>query len=137
PQLSMFISKASFEHKKMIAFYTDYWNKNADLLMNGDFTPYRPLANYPLQKVTNAEKAIFGVYDAYVLDLEDINNEFHILNGQITDSVIIRNANDFEDYQCSVYDCQGLLIGEKTISLNKGILEVAIPPCGILIGRKA
>ena len=90
-----------------------------------------------MQKVNNAEKAIFGVYDAYVLDLEDVNNEFHILNGQIADSVIIRNANDFEDYQCSVYDCQGQLIGEKTISLNKGILEVAIPPCGILIGRKA
>jgi len=136
PQLSMFISKASFEHKKMIGFYTDYWNKNADVLMNGDFTPYRPLANYPLQKVTTTDKTIYGVYDAYVIDLENIGTEFHILNGQIADSVIVKNAIDFAEYQCNVYDCKGQLETEETRSFTKGIMEIAIPPCGILIAKK-
>jgi alpha-galactosidase len=136
PQLSMFISKVSFEHKKMIAFYTDYWNRNADVLMNGDFIPSKPLANYPLQKVSKNGKTVYGVYDPYVIEIENADNEIHVLNGQISNEVVIRNANDFAVYQCTIFDCQGAIVEERSISFSKGVLEIAVPPCGILIAKK-
>ena len=57
------------EHLEMVKFYTEYWNTNKDLIVNGRFTPYKPLTNYPIQKVENESKTIIGLHDDMVVTI--------------------------------------------------------------------
>lgn len=136
PQLSIILRDAPKPYIDMIAFYTRYWNDNSDVFTTGDFKPSRPLANYPTQRVSKNGNTIIGVYNTYVIELENDDDEIHVLNGQIANQIIIRNTRDLGDYRCTSYDCQGQVVEEKTITFSKGVLEIAVPPCGILMAKK-
>ena len=136
PQLSVMLSDTPKEYLNMIGFYTKYWNENADVLMNGDFLPSKPLANYPTERVSKNGQVIIGVYDAWVTELNEAHKLIDILNGQIADQVIIRNTKDLGTYRCKIYDCQGSLIREDNVVFSKGVLEIAVPACGIIRAEK-
>lgn len=136
PQLSIMLKDATMSQLEMIAFYTTYWNENADLLMNGYFVPTSPLANYPTQRVSKDGKTIIGVYEQYVTTLENSDDMVHIHNGQLANQIIIRNTKDHGDYQCKVYDCRGGLVSDSKLQFNQGLMEIAIPSCGILTAEK-
>ncbi|MFK7811846.1 MAG: glycoside hydrolase family 36 protein [Maribacter sp.] len=136
PQLSIMLRDAPSEHLEMIAFYTGYWNENADTLMNGYFVPSKPLANYPTQRVTKNDTTIIGVYEELVTTLEDADGHIHIHNGQIAEQIVIRNAIYLGKYNCRVFDCKGKLVSDSMIEFIKGLMEIAIPPCGILVAER-
>ncbi|WP_276168997.1 glycoside hydrolase family 36 protein [Zobellia alginiliquefaciens] len=136
PQLSVMLSETPKEYVNMIGFYTKYWNENSDVLMNGDFLPSKPLANYPTKRVSKNGHLIIGVYDTWVIELNEAPNQVDILNGQIADQVVIRNTKDFGVYRCKIYDCQGSLIREDKVVFSKGVLEIVVPACGIIKAEK-
>ncbi|MBU2948583.1 glycoside hydrolase family 36 protein [Zobellia uliginosa] len=136
PQLSVMLSETPKKYVNMIGFYTKYWNENSDVLMNGDFIPSKPLANYPTKRVSKNGKIIIGVYDTWVIELNDEHYHIDILNGQIADQVVIRNTKDLGGYRCKIYDCQGSLIKEDIVLFSKGVFEISVPPCGIVRAKK-
>lgn len=136
PQLSIMLKDATAAQVEMIAFYTKYWNENADILMNGYFVPTSPLANYPTQRVSKDGQTIIGVYEEYVSTLESSDESIHIHNGQLANQVVLRNIKDHGKYQCKVYDCRGNIVSNSQLHFDKGIMEIAIPPCGILTAEK-
>ena len=136
PQVSVMLQDASAGHVEMLAFYTKYWNENADTLLNGYFVPSKPLANYPTQRVSKEGVTIIGLYEDLVTTLEKADDSIHIHNGQIADQIVIRNTNDFGMYRCHIYDCRGMIVFDSNLEFNKGLMEIAIPPCGILTAKK-
>ena len=136
PQLSILLNEIPESHKKMVAFYTEYWNTNKEILLEGDFTPYKPLSNYPMKSVTHRNTQIIGVYDTYVIPMNTTHKNVHILNGQIANEVVVKLQHNFGDYHAEVYDCMGTLVFENTLQLRKGILSIEVPPCGILKLKK-
>ena len=136
PQLSIMLSDAPKEYVEMVAFYTRYWNENAETLTQGSFVPSRPLSNYPTQRVSKNGKTIIGIYEPYLVEINDMADEIHILNGQIADRITLRNNSDYGDYNCSVYDCKGVAVQIKSISFSKGLVEIAVPPCGIVVAKQ-
>ncbi len=136
PQLSIMLSETPKEYVNMIGFYTKYWNENADVLMNGNFLPSKPLANYPTKRVSKDGHAIIGVYDAWVVEFNEEYKSMDILNGQIADHIVIRSTKDWGAYRCKIYDCQGNLIREDNVVFSKGVLEVQVPACGIIRTEK-
>ncbi|TMM58499.1 alpha-galactosidase [Maribacter algarum] len=136
PQLSIMLRDVPASHLEMVKFYTEYWNENADTLMNGYFIPSKPLANYPTQRVSKDGKTIIGVYEELVIALENDDNPIHIHNGQMANEVVLRNKKDFGTYKCEVYDCRGEFVSDSNLEFVKGLIEIAIPPCGILIAKK-
>ena len=136
PQLSVFLTQLPIAHTQMIAFYTKYWNEYAAVLLDGEFVPSKPLANYPTQRVTKNSTTIIGVYEDLVSSITQGDDFIHLHNGQLSEQLVLRNAADFGAYNCKVFDCTGTLASEARINFNKGLLEVAIPPCGILIAAK-
>lgn len=136
PQLSIFLTKAPKEHVQMVAFYTRYWNENSDVLLNGDFLPSRPLANYPTQKVSKNGTVIIGVYEELVTTLDNAYNNIHIHNGQVADQIVLRNTKDLGAYTCEIFDCRGKVFSHRELDFVKGLLEISIPPCGILVAKK-
>jgi len=136
PQLSIMLQDAPHDHLEMINFYTRYWQENQDVLMNGYFLPSKPLANYPTQRVSSEDTTIIGVYEELVTTLNTSDKHIHIHNGQISDQIVIRNKYDLGTYQCKIYDCRGNLISDSNLEFKHGLIEIGIPPCGILIAEK-
>ncbi len=136
PQLSIRLQDAPTSHIEMVKFYTEYWNENKDTLMNGYFVPSKPLANYPTQRVSKGDTTIIGVYEELVTTIEHPDQHIHIHNGQIANQIAIRNTQDLGSYNCNVYDCKGNIVSNAKIAFAKGLIEIAIPPCGILIADK-
>ncbi len=132
PQLSIFLSKASVEEKKMIAFYTKYWNENADIFMNGNFIPSKPLANYSTKRISKNSKTIIGVYDNVVATIEKGDAEVHLLNAKMENQLIVNNSTNFGNYNCTIFSCQGEIVRNEEINLEKGVLALNVPSCGIV-----
>ncbi|WP_339893399.1 glycoside hydrolase family 36 protein [uncultured Algibacter sp.] len=131
PQISVVLKELPKDHLKMVEFYTNYWNENKDLIVSGDFTPSRPLANYPVQKVIKNNKAIIGVYDDHVIEIKENFDNIHILNAKLSESTILKINNDLGNYNCSIFNCKGELVNQKDIVLNQGVMEINIPHCGL------
>lgn len=136
PQLSVMLKDTPPAHLEMIAFYTRYWNQNADVLVNGYFIPSSPLANYPTQRVSMNDTTIIGVYEDQLCTIENADQNIHIHNGQLRSQIVLRISKDLGTYQCKVYDCRGNEVSNSSLDFNEGLLGVPIPPCGILIATK-
>ncbi|WP_281542081.1 glycoside hydrolase family 36 protein [Maribacter aestuarii] len=136
PQLSILLNKARPSYIKMINFWTTYWKTYADVLVNGYFMPSRPLANYPLLEVSDSVYHIIGVYEDYVVPIKNDRSKIHIINGKTTQSVVLKILQDMGTYQCEIFDCQGKPRSNEKIEYRKGLLEISIPPCGIMIAKK-
>ncbi len=132
PQLSIMLQEAKASHIEMISFYTQYWKTYSHILLGGDFRPSKPLANYPLKKVTKNDHTIFGLYEECVITLNEKSSQIHILNAQLSDSLVVDCSNDFGVYSIIVKDCRGKVISEDTITLNSGIQKLMVPPCGLI-----
>lgn len=133
PQLSVMLQNTPSSHLKMISFYTKYWNEYADVLMNGNFVPYKPLANYPLQIVSTERYTIIGVHDEFVLPLEKVTSNIHIFNAQIANEIILKCSEDFGIYKALVHDCQGNIVSDSSIDLSEGLVMIKVPVCGIVL----
>ncbi len=131
PQMSVHLRHASEEHLNMIKFYTAYWKKHASILLDGQFTPSNPLANYSQLTSSKDGHAIIGIFDDKVIHLPEADT-IDILNVQIADYVIIRYLGAAKSYQLSVWDCQGNSLQNKSIQLTQGIHEISVPTSGML-----
>ncbi|WP_298486209.1 glycoside hydrolase family 36 protein [uncultured Maribacter sp.] len=131
PQISVVLKDIPKEHLKMVKFYTEYWNTNKELITKGHFTPYRPLANYPIQKVRNNKKLLVGLHDDHVVQLDEAIENINVLNAKLSESVILKINTDLGNYDCSIFNCKGELINQKYIMFNRGIIEINIPACGL------
>ncbi|ADV48091.1 hypothetical protein Celal_0756 [Cellulophaga algicola DSM 14237] len=132
PQLSMFISKVSVAHRKMIAFYTAYWNRNADVLMNGEFTPSNPLGNYTTQKVTKDKSIIIGVYDNLITTISNSYEHIHLHNGKMSTNIALKATTNLGMYEYIVFDCMGNEVSKAALTINAVIVEISVPSCGII-----
>ena len=133
PQISVELNKLPKAHIEMIKFYTQYWNKNRTIITKGNFIPYKPLANYPIQQVSLNSETIIGVYDDYVLTIEEQFKTIDIVNGKLSTTIIIKAQNNWGTYNSHIFDCRGkLLKEEKEFDLNKGVQEIIVPPCGLI-----
>jgi alpha-galactosidase len=131
PQMSVHLRNISDDHLQMVQFYTDYWTANQHILLDGTFKAFKPLSNYPILSSSIGDHTIVGVYEDEVVRLPN-DKTTDILNGKMSDSIIIRNANDHQDYNLIIWDCKGEQQKQQTITLKEGIQEIIVPPSGML-----
>ncbi len=136
PQLSIFLTKASEEEKKMITFYTQYWNANKTVFTEGDFTPSNPLANYNIQKAVYKDQVIYGIHDAVVGDIEQQYVKIDILNATTNNQIVLNAHSDFGAYECTVFNCLGEVVSKENTYIKKGILSLAVPASGLIQLKK-
>jgi len=136
PQLSILLNDIPASHQEMVAFYTAYWNANKNILLEGDFTPYQPLANYPIKKVSANNHQIMGVYDSYIVPIENDFEKIHLLNANLGDEIVVRTTENLGNYNGTVYDCSGTIVSKMVLKLYKGVTPIKVPPCGIIKLKK-
>jgi alpha-galactosidase len=132
PQISVVLKDLPTDHLKMVEFYTNYWNENKDVIVSGDFTPSRPLANYPVQQVVKNNKTIIGVYDDHVTEINDSFDSIHIINAKLSESVIIKCTSKIGEFNSTIFNCKGESTEQKFLKLEQGVAEIKIPACGLI-----
>jgi len=136
PQLSILLQEATDKELSMIHFYTHYWKKHADVLLNGSFIPTKPLANYPILKSSSKELTIIGLYDNAVIDFEEKTDMIHIINGQLETKVVLSSDKNYGAYHCVTYDCTGKKIKDCNLMILIGVLLIEVPACGLIKLKK-
>lgn len=136
PQLSIELGKAPDDHMRMIEFYTKYWKENSEVLIGADFVPYKPLANYPILHSFDDNKSIFGLYDDNFITLTNSLNKIDVINGKLSTTLIFKIESDLGFYDYEVLDCCGNSKISDSIKLDKGLVELTVPSCGLVQLRK-
>ena len=132
PQLSVRLAEQSDDHRRMIAFYTKYWNEHRDILMKGDFRAYRPLANYPILSATFQERIICGVYEDQVVNLEERFREIDFINGKLSEQIAFELYYDLGPCSVNVYNCLGQLDWCEDMELAEGMHALEVPIAGLI-----
>jgi alpha-galactosidase len=132
PQLSVMLQEIPEDHMEMIAFYTAYWNRHAHILMEGNFTAVRPLANYPMKKVIKNDHVIIGVYDTYVVPIDGAYREIHLLNSQLSSGIVLHCISDLGAYKAVIFNCRGNEVTTIQMTLSEGAVMIQVPACGMV-----
>lgn len=131
PQISVVLDTIPKDHLAMVKFYTNYWNTNKVLITTGHFTPFKPLANYPIQTVIKDDKIIIGLHDDHVVQIDDAFGNLDILNAKPSTSIIIKTIKNLGNYNYRIFNCKGEIVEENNLSLNQGLAEINVPACGL------
>ncbi len=135
PQMSILLENAKEEHSNMLYFYTQYWRQCAKTLMDGKFTPYNPLANYPILKSELNGHTIIGLFDDMIIET-DLAKRTDILNAKPSNKIVIRNTGKAGKFEVRAWNCQGTTSNTIVQELPKGLLEFAIPKAGLVKIRR-
>jgi len=131
PQLSVRLAEIPEEHLNMIRFWFDYWNTNRDVLIDGDFMPSNPAANYPYLTAISDGKQITTLYEDIVVVVLNGAKQIDIVNAKASTSVVLQFETSFNG-KMIIKDCKGDIVIEQEVSLEKGIHKVEVPPSGIV-----
>ncbi len=133
PQLSVLVTDAPSDHIEMIKFYTDYWVRRSEVLMNGEFMPNSPLSNYPLLNAKKNGVGVFTVHEDCPVQIKDQFYQFEIVNGKQSEDLVTIVSNDFGEYHFKILDCKGLEHDRGVMNLAKGPAIWNIPIGGMLV----
>ena len=133
PQISVRLADIPSDHFKMIKFYTDYWLKNRDVLLDGGFLPSNPLTNYPMIEGWGDHKKITALFNDQVVSLETTEQKnFDLLNAKRSTRIVIDVTGKPMGYRYVILDCLGTEVKNETIELTKGTFAFDVPASGLI-----
>ena len=133
PQISVQLAEIPKEHFEMVRFYTDYWVKNRDILLDGEFIPTSPQMNYPTLTGSTELKQITAVYNNLFIPITTSKTqELDIVNAKMSTRVVLDVMGEKQNYKYVTYDCKGKEIGSNRIELNKGVHAFDVPASGLI-----
>lgn len=133
PQISVKLADISAEHRKMLGFWMNYWMKNRNVFLDGNFEPAGPAQNYPLIIGRGKQKIIAVVYhDMFVPLGEKVPDAVDVVNGKAGTDVILRFEKDYGEAMVKILDVQGRLVSEKKTIIKAGVSLWKVPASGLL-----
>ncbi len=131
PQLSVKLEEIPETHLNMIRYWFDYWNKNRHILLDGDFIPSNPVANYPILTAVNEGHQITTVYEDIIVKAESGLKHLDIINAKASSSIGL-TLDQSVSAHLIISDCTGKVLIEKDTKLKKGIQEISVPVSGMI-----
>ncbi|OJJ16192.1 hypothetical protein BKI52_34960 [marine bacterium AO1-C] len=131
PQLSVKLKEIPARHLKMIKFWFNYWNTHRHILLDGQFIPSNPGANYPKLTAISQQHQITTLYEDMVVIPTKSIQQLDIINAKASNQVAVVISQKSK-VVLKVIDCQGKSVVEKTVALAKGIHQLAVPPSGLV-----
>lgn len=130
PQISVKLNSLTDKHKKVLAFYMDFWHKNRELLLDGKLTALNPESLYSLVKSELDNRAVITAYSRADIDVSNLEGG-SVINATGEDTFVIK-ANGNVEY--SVCDCMGMPVaGNQRFS---DVKIISIPKGGMLNFKK-
>ena len=117
----------------MVRFYTDYWRRNREVLLEGAFEALSPNANYPVVRASGSGKQIVGLYADAVVALDGrAGDAIDVLNAKNSRRVVLDAGRDLGRYRCIARDSQGRTVETRDVTLGTGAHAFAVPVSGLL-----
>jgi alpha-galactosidase len=131
PQLSVRLEEIPDTHLEMIRFWFDYWNINKHVLLDGDFMPSNPAANYPYLTAVDNRHQITTLYeDVVVTSLIGIE-KLDIINAKANTLIALQLDNPFQG-SLTVMDCMGEVVISTKVDLDAGMHSFEVPASGLM-----
>lgn len=127
PQISVKIATLPESHKKMLAFYLDFWRENRDILLNGKLKATNPASMYSKISAEKDDNAIITTYAPLIQNVDGYK-KVTIVNACSESPVILKNA---KGKVCKVLDCMGTVLSSQTVECD--LWETNIPLSGMAI----
>ncbi len=131
PQLSVRLEEIPENHLNMIRYWFDYWNENKDILIDGDFIPSDPGANYPMLTAIANEHQITTLYQDMVAVINSNATQIDLINAKSSTTITFQIDSSFEG-TLDVINCTGKTVLSESISLNVGVHSLKVPASGML-----
>jgi alpha-galactosidase len=132
PQLSVMIDTLPPEHLEMTRFWLKFWMDNRDVLLDGELMPASPEILYPIVLARSSGKLLAAVYaDSVVKTGRRVPPELIVVNGTLSERVVIEAGEDLGARFLEVRDCRGRIVHTAQSNLSAGLHAIAIPPAGV------
>ncbi|WP_139957720.1 glycoside hydrolase family 36 protein [Flavicella sediminum] len=132
PQLSVKLKDIPDDHLEMIRYWFRYWNENRNVLIDGEFLPSNPGANYPLLTAKKNKHQITTVYEDIIVSTSSGIKRLDIVNAKGTTNISFQLESEFQG-ELTVLDCMGGILFLGEVILEKGVKTYKVPRSGILI----
>lgn len=133
PQVSVKLAEVSPEHREMLGFWLGYWKANRDVLLDGDFQPVSPVANYPLVRAVTSGKLVAAIYqDIVVAPGANPPGRIDVVNAKPGKSVVVNFEQAFGSATVRTLDCRGKEVSKETLDIGSGARAFEVPPSGLL-----
>jgi alpha-galactosidase len=133
PQVSVRLQQIPPEQLAMLDFYTGYWRRNRELLLDGEFEALSPLGNYPVLRARRGGRQIVGLYADSVVRLDGRTLEtIDVVNAKSSRAVVLDADGDLGSYRVTVRDCQGRVVRSDRVRLSQGLTRFDVPVSGLL-----
>ncbi|MGQ8335222.1 hypothetical protein ACUNWD_01650 [Sunxiuqinia sp. A32] len=134
PYLSFYITTMPEDNKQTIRFWLEYWKKNYDVIMKGDFEPIKVARQYPAIHVENKTKSIYTLYEDYTLALPySMTKTLDVINSKESELLNFVISQPGMEYSYEIYNHLGAMT-EKDIlkTKRKNTVEFLIPSGGFI-----
>ena len=126
PQISVKIDRLCEEHKKMLAFYLDFWRTHRDVLLDGKVKAKNPESRYSLVWAEKDQTAIFTAYTNPMIDCTEYESVFAV--NATGDAVLYLQGAIGKSYR--VVNCRGEEM--ETGSIEEAIAVLSVPMAGMV-----
>lgn len=132
PQISVLIDRLPEDHRRMLGFWLKLWQEHRHVLLGGKLEPEHPELLFPLVKATANNEICYVSYGQNVIRLDRSDASYLLVNGTLSDSMVVRVQEDMSKRIMRIQDCQGVIVSEANIELRAGLHEVEVPPAGVI-----
>lgn len=137
PQLSVRLEEISPEHRTMVAHWLGYWNANRGVLLDGEFLPGNPGANYPSLTGIADGKQITALYETPLARVERPGLQtIDLVNATGGEVVYLDLTEDFsptgDDCLVTVFDAAGEEVSQTQTHLAAGVHRFSAPRSGLV-----
>ncbi|RXZ81349.1 alpha-galactosidase [Paenibacillaceae bacterium] len=133
PQISVQLDKLPREHADMLAFWLNFWRQYRDVLLHGKLEPLHPEMLYPVVKALSSELIFIVQYQQHVLALEDAAASYVLVNGTLSERMVVETKSDLGLRRVRVLDCCGQEVAELSVELAEGVRVIEVPPSGVVL----
>lgn len=133
PQLSVRMDEISEDHSKMIRFYTDFWLSRRKVLLEGEFSPMDPIANYPIISGLHDQHQVIAVYQSRVVFIEHNTWKLDLVNGSSQAQLYCEFEVELGTSRLTTYDCMGNKLNTEEKDLKKGLYRFEVPVSGLIM----
>jgi alpha-galactosidase len=134
PQISVKLADIPKEHRDMLTFWLNFWLKNKDVLLDGDFEPHNPDLNYPVITAKLLNKQVTAIYSDQ--SLIKISGGFpkvlNLVNAKISAGIVIDADKAPGRKTVTIFNCTGKLISSQKTMIHSGLSKFNVPAAGLV-----
>lgn len=133
PQISVRLGEQPPEHTQMLRRWLGYWNDNRALLLDGEFLPGSPAANFPSVTAVKDGKQVTALYETPVARQQaDGLHTLDVVNASGEEVVYLDLSEGWGAARLRVFDVLGNLVAEKTSPTPQGVHRIEAPLSGLV-----